>query len=650
MVPLDIYSEPFSATGNITSEGLRNQLGRPRLDRLALLMREAVQNAWDAKANDSKQVVFGVELRTFTLKQHKLLADSIFAHRPPTANCGEGSLALAETLERTDLRVLTLFDRGTTGLGGPTRADHVENDDEPRDFVDFFRNVGQPPDKQRGGGTFGYGKTALYLASEAHTILVHTRCMTNGATQDRFMAAALTDHYAVARKRYTGRHWWGRLENKLVEPAVGSDARNLARALGMPQFENAETGTSISILAPRLEELSSEDAMIYMTSHLLWSFWPKMVARPGQTAPDMRFVAKLEGEEFSVPSPQSTPPFDTFARALNRIRHTEMDGKQQEGVEILQCLRPKRRLGLLCLEKFARVPREQGMRFGEDAVVPDVVKNCRHVAILRRPEFVVTYESGAPLVADVVGYAGVFLADDEMDRVYAQSEPPTHDAWQPENLAFKPHRTFVNTTFRRIHECLDAFVRPAKNRFEAAEGPPVTTLANHLGGLLTGAARVREVGTTWSVVNGTLSEGRRPNEPGGGGKGSRGAGAVKHAGGSRRRSGKPRVDVDSNVELRYEQRTALRVFTIVVEHAEGSDGTLIEARVFPVLAGGAAEDEPPAGAATARVHAWQGPDGRSRGTASVRVGPSEAGVWRLLVAAPTEIMVGLDIKFEAVRG
>jgi len=58
--PLDLQAERFTATGNITSEGMRNQLGRPRLDRLAVLVRESAQNAWDAQAPDSPCVRFGV--------------------------------------------------------------------------------------------------------------------------------------------------------------------------------------------------------------------------------------------------------------------------------------------------------------------------------------------------------------------------------------------------------------------------------------------------------------------------------------------------------------------------------------------------------------------------------------------------------------
>jgi len=34
MKPLDIQAEKYQATGSISADGVRNQLGRPRIDRL----------------------------------------------------------------------------------------------------------------------------------------------------------------------------------------------------------------------------------------------------------------------------------------------------------------------------------------------------------------------------------------------------------------------------------------------------------------------------------------------------------------------------------------------------------------------------------------------------------------------------------------
>ena len=50
--------------GAIKAEGIMNQLGRPTVDRLTVLVREAAQNSWDAAdRSQSGPVNFGLDLR-----------------------------------------------------------------------------------------------------------------------------------------------------------------------------------------------------------------------------------------------------------------------------------------------------------------------------------------------------------------------------------------------------------------------------------------------------------------------------------------------------------------------------------------------------------------------------------------------------------
>lgn len=61
MKALELQSERYSASGNVASAGVLNQLGRPTLDPLMVLVREAVQNSWDAAAADGGGVRVGFE-------------------------------------------------------------------------------------------------------------------------------------------------------------------------------------------------------------------------------------------------------------------------------------------------------------------------------------------------------------------------------------------------------------------------------------------------------------------------------------------------------------------------------------------------------------------------------------------------------------
>ena len=43
-----LHSEPFSRDGNIAADGAARLLGQPALSPLELVIRESIQNSWDA--------------------------------------------------------------------------------------------------------------------------------------------------------------------------------------------------------------------------------------------------------------------------------------------------------------------------------------------------------------------------------------------------------------------------------------------------------------------------------------------------------------------------------------------------------------------------------------------------------------------------
>jgi hypothetical protein len=49
MPPFALRSERFSAEGSISAGAIRRNMGRSSLDPISLLVREAVQNSWDAR-------------------------------------------------------------------------------------------------------------------------------------------------------------------------------------------------------------------------------------------------------------------------------------------------------------------------------------------------------------------------------------------------------------------------------------------------------------------------------------------------------------------------------------------------------------------------------------------------------------------------
>ena len=74
---------------------------------------------------------------------------------------GDTNNSITSYFENKSHWVLEISDYGTTGLGGATDPSLVP-EEESTDFVDFMRNIGTPRDTDKGGGTYGYGKSWLY--------------------------------------------------------------------------------------------------------------------------------------------------------------------------------------------------------------------------------------------------------------------------------------------------------------------------------------------------------------------------------------------------------------------------------------------------------------------------------------------------------
>ena len=283
------WSQPFAPEGSAAAEGIVKQLGRPALDPLTVLVREAAQNSWDAHLPDGV-VEFGVDVR--------VLGENVDAWRqlllPGPAR--ESDVDLDNAL-RPESVVLVVSDRNTVGLGGPLRAGERARDQEKADFVQFLRNVGEPSDHEFGGGTYGFGKGIFYRLSRIGAILVDTNTAAGGPAGRRLMGAALGHSWYLGDRRFTGRHWWGHVAaDDVPDPILAGQADSVATALGLPGFADGRTGTDIVVLAadlgstgsePSARERTAAEAATFIASSILWNLWPKML--PDGDGRHMRF-------------------------------------------------------------------------------------------------------------------------------------------------------------------------------------------------------------------------------------------------------------------------------------------------------------------------------------------------------------------------
>jgi hypothetical protein len=474
---LSLSSERFHPSGGFAAEGIKKLLGAPSLSLMQTVLRETVQNTWDAR-NGKDQIRYLVRLRRLTKEQVEFLSDYIYSKTPPHSNSAHPILQFIKSKSPI---VMEIADWGTRGLGGPTRADVTVLDGQPANFVNFVRNIGMRHHGPPGAGTYGYGKSSLYLASQCSTIVIDTLAETRHSVERRFISAHLGEAYEHRSVKYTGRHWWGLPSAKavdFVEPLVSAEARLFSKELGMPARSGRETGTSIMMLSPVLPSDHPVEILGGIQEAILWHFWPKMLDDKGPLG-RIIFELEVEGIRASFPSPESFPPLDLFVEAYRGLHAADASSST------VQCLRPIKTLGKLSMRKGFRNERKAYVN-GSNSIIP---RTSSHIAVMRPVELVVRYFEGVPLPNHVQEWAGVFVCDEdeEVERAFAASEPPAHDDWVPEMLKKGHQKTFVNVALRKIKDAAATFAQPAVSSYDAdSEQPSLARAADRLGKLLGG--------------------------------------------------------------------------------------------------------------------------------------------------------------------
>ena len=107
-----IYSEPFPEMGSISGEGATKLLGQA-LTPLELLLRETIQNSWDASEGESSQTRFEIKLRFLKNNEKSTLKNFLF--ELPPSNSKDRSI-LEEFLNKDNQLIMEICDFGTKGL------------------------------------------------------------------------------------------------------------------------------------------------------------------------------------------------------------------------------------------------------------------------------------------------------------------------------------------------------------------------------------------------------------------------------------------------------------------------------------------------------------------------------------------------------
>jgi hypothetical protein len=474
--------------GDLDGVGAKRLLGTPALEIAELLVRETAQNSWDAVRRGSSPVVdFTLNLRRLDRIAIEALRESIFTGQA----CKTG---LRELLEQDSVWALEVCDRGTVGLGGPIRNDLTVEAGEDRNFIDLMFNIGAPRDVHLGGGTYGFGKTVSYVASEVGTVLVWSRCEGSKGLEHRLIGSAIGDSFDLEGRRYTGRHWWGHVisDEGRVEPAIGDLAEELAEKVFFEGFGEGATGTSLLILAPELGGDSREEDVDLLSQAIVRNLWPKLVDDLDYRV-RMRIRLQRDGIDVILPSIDAHQSLSGHADCLRAVRAVQA-GRDLATLGLalpvtvheVRSDRPKKLLGHLALTRY---PVPEG-----------ATEYSQSVTLMRnQAELVVTDLSRQRLDVDGFQWAGVFKPTAEVDDSFALAEPPAHDDWIIKGMPDKAKKRDVNIAMDRVKAIADEFIRPRE--IVGTTGEPVHSAAiagDSLAGLLGG-------------ILGSAPDGRRPS-------------------------------------------------------------------------------------------------------------------------------------------
>lgn len=500
---LKLYSKPRGA-GDQTSGG-RGKLLRATTDltRVQVLVRETLQNSWDAADLDDWVPAYGVHIYRPNDDAKTILTDSIFAELPPSLE------VLEKSLQDPNMHVMEIYDRGTTGLNGPIRASEAADHNSPNNFNAFVFDIGTTKADRASGGTFGFGKTATFEVSHAHSVVYWSVCATsNGELEHRLIACTLHEPYDQDGARYTGAHWWGDPDDAEIVPLRGAVAQELGEALFKTPFGEDETGTSILVIDPEMTDSTDSDLETVaerrpvrsdadadvlvdeVVEALADNAWPKVVYAGGEYPP-MLFEIFRRDEQLEVAA-KIRSYYTRYSTSLTEIRKTlkQLEGPTEDPSEfqvlkspppIPIVLRPARtfdaphsaffgeRLDTISgyLHLMLTLDGGAGTLSSQNDTAGSAPRN--QLCLMRsKAEFVVYYDKIMEIELDGLQWTGVFKPTPECDHHFASSEPPTHDAWTPNTAESEISSYVVRRTLEQVRRKTRDFLEAQQGEIKAA--------------------------------------------------------------------------------------------------------------------------------------------------------------------------------------
>lgn len=451
--------------------------------RTDLLLREAVQNSYDAKKSSTTPVDFylnGINL-------DKAQADYLSTFLKGID--GLASNDLGDEIKE-GLFCLEVADKGTVGLQGPcqqydSKGNVIES--EAFNYRDFVLMMGGSKDGQS-GGIFGIGKASFFLVSKLHAVIIYSKTEYLGKPETRLIIRYFREDNKGEMQKYWVGDWNKEKHPKERSPYpfINDKADFFAKNLGFMEYSAGEYGTSILILGCNLEDgkdeesrKSSEQVLAeFVPKRIPHWFWPKMISP--NIHETIRFTVTLNGLPIPILSPEDgKSPYFHFCFPYHTLKKEGFEGEGK-----IECKKPRVTLGRVTTHKTSAMQTSEiNELFGEGNNV------C--LAYMRNVELIVRYETfyvsgiGSDLLYAMFHTDPTSHAADEkkgsVEKAFRESENQTHDKWSEYQVQDR-QRTYVRIGLKRIKD----YFKESYDRQEMPVGSSevTTTLAGIIGSFL----------------------------------------------------------------------------------------------------------------------------------------------------------------------
>ena len=459
------------------------------------VVREAIQNSVDATLPNEKTNVFiwNKTVRESEVDQFRDLigyrnSDSPF-QRLKKLGLGKDNALERMRSRRKDrsFNVTIIEDRNTCGLG----YDAEENIDR-FDQLCISHGKDRTNVLQGRGGSYGEGKAVYREASDSNMFIVysvfkpHLKATEPSAYARLYACATFNGHEHNSGTRYRGRALYGvHKERKgeqypLCRPIINEDAHRIAQQLGFMERTDEEYGTSIMLVGSHIDIDELRTAI-----EDYW--WPRMWS-------NLLSIELWDGDEtVEPPEPKKRSDLTPYTTCYSVIE----EGIPPSANQLDRTLRKNTADGIpgVTQGRLVAVPLPESEDPSDKAEDDTYLENT--VALIRSgPKMVVQYFDPSGL--SNAKFASVFVAHEEVEVPLHLSEPPLHDAWNPESYRLEKVYADQPDRLRFNRDVVGGILRKARNhlreyRKKLAPAPPpvqvsgTRALTNILASVLSGS-------------------------------------------------------------------------------------------------------------------------------------------------------------------